>query len=59
MTHADDGLTWSAPLQLASNFIRNIQMTGSPTDGTVFVAGMDEGGGGLNLRTNIYFAKLP
>jgi len=54
VTHSDDGVDWSAPAQLSSGFIRNIQLTGGP-DGTVFVAGMNEGGGGFNNRTNIMY----
>ncbi len=34
--------------------IRNVQVTTGP-DGTVFVAGMDEGGGGLSSRVNYVF----
>jgi|GEM_PF-1642622 len=53
VAHSDDGTTWSAPVLVSTNFIRNIQLTGSPDDGTVFVAGMDEGTGGLDMRLNI------
>jgi len=55
ITHSDDGTTWSTPVFLSAGFIRDVQLTGSPADGTVFVAGMDEGGGGGNLRTNIMY----
>jgi hypothetical protein len=57
-TYSDDGITWSPALQLTSNFIRNIQVTGSPTDGTAFIAAMDEGGGGLNNRTNLIYRSI-
>jgi hypothetical protein len=57
VSHSDNGTQWSAPVPLSSvsPFIRNVQLTGSPEDGTVFVAGMDEGGGGLNNRTNLIY----
>jgi BNR repeat-like domain len=55
VTHSDDGTTWSTPVFLSTGFIRNVQLTGSPADGTVFVAGMDEGGGGGNMRTNMIY----
>jgi hypothetical protein len=55
VTHSDDGTTWSTPVFLSAGFIRDVQLTGSPADGTVFVAGMDEGGGGGNNRTNMMY----
>src|SRR6202158_3197425 len=55
VAHSDDGTMWSAPVLVSTNFIRNIQLTGSPDDGTVFVAGMDEGSGGLDMRQNIIY----
>ena len=44
----DNGATWPNERQLApaSPFIRDVQITGDPATGTVYVAGMDEGGGG-------------
>jgi len=55
-THSDDaGVTWSAPVNLNNGtpFIRNIQFTGDQQgSGKVYVAGMDEGGGGLTNRIN-------
>jgi hypothetical protein len=53
VTHSDDGVTWT-PVQFTPGFIRDVQLTGGP-DGTVFVAAMNEGGGGFNLRQNIMF----
>jgi len=51
----DGGLTWSAPVQVQSGgFIRNVQVTTGP-DGTVFIAGMNEGAGGLGSRINMLF----
>jgi hypothetical protein len=54
VTYSDDGNTWT-PKQLTTGFLRNIQLTGSPQDGTVFVAAMNEGGGGLSPRTNLMY----
>ncbi len=64
--HSDDGATWSAPVQLSSGFIRDVQITGTPPGPTatavytspVFVAAMDEGGGGLAQRQNIMYRSL-
>jgi hypothetical protein len=51
----DGGLTWSAPVQVQSGtFIRNVQVTAG-LDGRVFIAGMNEGGGGANPRINIAY----
>ena len=54
VTESDDGAIWSAPLQVNPAFIRDVQLTGGP-DGTVFLAVMDEGGGGFNNRQNFMF----
>jgi hypothetical protein len=51
---------------LNANFIRDVQLTGSPVgatrfegkNSTVFVAAMDEGGGGFNTRQNIMYKSL-
>src|SRR5258708_6343579 len=66
LVHSDDGVTWSAPVILDASFIRDVQLTGSPvgatryegSDSTVFVAAMDEGGGGLNTRQNVIYKSL-
>jgi len=60
VVRSDDGVTWSAPVRVQSGgFVRNIQLTGSPDDGgTVFIAGMDEGGGGVNNRINYIYRSL-
>ncbi len=64
ITHSDDGVHWSSPLRLTNSFIRDVQVTGAPPGppapnagytSSVFVAAMDEGGGGLNTRQNIMF----
>jgi BNR repeat-like domain len=67
VTYSDDGNTWSSPAQLTSSFIRNVELTGTlpgppaPNAGyvsTVFLAAMDEGGGGFNPRQNIMFRSI-
>ncbi len=66
VTYSDDGLSWVPPVILNSSFIRDVQITGSPvgaarfegTNSTVFVATMDEGGGGLNTRQNVMYKSL-
>ncbi|HEY0071535.1 MAG TPA: S-layer homology domain-containing protein, partial [Chloroflexia bacterium] len=53
--YSDNGVNWSAPYDLyASDFYRNVQMTGGP-DGTVFVTAMDENNGAANPRVNYIF----
>ncbi|HUI84743.1 MAG TPA: hypothetical protein VL240_10990, partial [Candidatus Binatia bacterium] len=62
-----DGVTWSTPSQLTSGFLRGVQLTGAPPGppaphasytSAVFLAAMDEGGGGLNMRQNIMFRSI-
>src|SRR5438552_1374924 len=49
----DNGLTWTErQLAPASPFIRDVQITGDLATGTVYVAGMNEEGGGLTTRAN-------
>jgi len=64
VTYSDDGNTWSTPAQLTAGFIRDVQLTGTPPGppppnagftSTVFLAAMDEGGGGFNPRQNMMF----
>jgi len=64
VTHSDDGNSWSTPAQLTTEFIRDVQLTGTPPGppaanagyiSTVFLAGMDEGSGGLGTRQNIMY----
>ncbi len=65
VTYSDDGTTWNTPVQLSnSTFLRDVQITGSPRgakpvgkNSTVFVATMDEGGGGSASRQNIMFSS--
>jgi hypothetical protein len=70
VTHSDDGVTWTTPVILYPNTTftqRNVQLTGSPVgaaryqggaNSTVFVAAMDEGGGGFNTRQNVIYASV-
>jgi hypothetical protein len=54
----DNGLTWTDERQLNSGtpFIRNVQITGDLATGDVYLAGMDEGGGGFpHNDTNLIF----
>lgn len=56
--YSDDGVTWmeTGPLPGTGNtFIRNVQITGDLVTGDVYVAGMNEGGGGLGQRSNLMF----
>jgi hypothetical protein len=42
----DNGNTWTQH-GITSSFIRDVQITGDPATGDVYIAGMDEGGGGF------------
>jgi len=61
VSYSDDGTSWTGPIQVSNTalddftFYRNVQVTVSPDDGTVYIAAMDEGGGGLSPRTNYVF----
>src|SRR6516162_9002044 len=53
----DDGVTWT-PHQITtgSPFIRDVQITGDLVTGDVYIAGMNEGGGGsTGPRSNLIF----
>src|SRR5882757_5212294 len=44
----DNGATWHAPVSVTNTFIRDVQITGDMSgNGTIYIAGMDEGGGGF------------
>ena len=45
----DNGVTWTQERQLTTGtpFIRDVQITGDRANGDVYIAGMDEGGGGF------------
>jgi hypothetical protein len=47
----DNGLTWT-PHQLSTTFFRDVQITGDLATGVVYIASMDEMGGGLTTRAN-------
>jgi hypothetical protein len=67
IVRSDDGATWSNPIMLANGntFMRDVQITGQPPGAPghnarftsyVFVASMDEGGGGLSTtRQNVMY----
>jgi hypothetical protein len=58
VTYSDDGVTWSTPQALSDGFLRDVQLTGSPEDGSVYLAAMDEGGGQFNTRQNWMFRSF-
>ena len=49
---SDNGTTWHAPISVDPTFIRDVQITGDKVTGDVYIAGMDEMGGGLTNRAN-------
>jgi len=49
---SDNGATWHAPIAVSASFIRDVQITGDKVTGDVYIAGMDEMGGGLGNRAN-------
>src|SRR5256886_7979986 len=54
----DNGLTWTNARQITSGtpFIRNVQITGDLVTGDVYIAGMNEGGGGFpHNNSNLIF----
>src|SRR5213593_1179186 len=55
VTYSDNGTAWTG-VQLNSGFIRDIQITGDlQGSGRVYVATMNEGGGGLTTRQNVMY----
>src|SRR5438552_6628390 len=52
----DNGATWTNERQLSASFLRDVQITGDKVTGDVYVAAMDEGGGGFphNDTNKIY-----
>jgi hypothetical protein len=48
----DNGLTWTNERQITATFFRNVQITGDLATGDVYIAAMDEMGGGLTNRAN-------
>src|SRR5437867_5006337 len=59
ISSTDAGATWSSPHMVSTQatFIRDVQITGDLAgSGTIYVAGMDEGGGGFpHNDTNLIF----
>ena len=55
----DDGATWQSPVPVSNTgtFIRNVQITGDLATGDVYIAGMDEGGGGFPHNDTNYIFK--
>ena len=52
----DGALTWSAAVTVNPSFNRNVQVTtGIGGTGTVFIASMNEGTGGVSPRTNLVY----
>ena len=54
----DNGITWSGEITVANTgtFIRDVQITGDDVNGDLYIAGMDEGGGGFpHNDTNLIF----
>src|ERR1043166_9455542 len=52
----DNGNTWTQH-QITSSFIRDVQIVGDPVTGDVYIAGMDEGGGGFPHNDTNYIFK--
>jgi hypothetical protein len=55
----DNGLTWTNERQITSGspFIRNVQITGDLVTGDVYIAGINEGGGGFPHNDTNYFFR--
>jgi hypothetical protein len=56
---SDGGTTWSTPVQVqtVNTFVRNVQITGDLATGDIYIAGMDEGGGGFPHNDTNYIFK--
>jgi hypothetical protein len=55
LSSTDNGLTWGNEKTLTTAFIRNVQITGDLARGDVYIAAMDEKGGSLGTRSNLFF----
>src|SRR6266704_173258 len=55
----DNGLTWTNSRQITTGtpFIRDVQITGNLATGDVYIAGMNEGGGGFPHNNNNLFFR--
>jgi Neuraminidase (sialidase) len=68
VVYSDNGTTWTGPVVVSATgtFMRDVQITGSPRgaalvegkNSTVFLASMDEGGGGNATRQNVMFKSI-
>src|SRR5947209_9385613 len=52
----DNGLTWTSH-QITTSFIRDVQITGDLATGVVYIAAMNEGGGGFPDNDNNLFYR--
>src|SRR6266542_1086271 len=60
ISSTDGGATWSSPHMVSTQatFVRDVQITGDLAgSGTIYVAGMDEGGGGFPHQDTNYIFK--
>jgi hypothetical protein len=51
----DNGATWTNERQLSTGFFRDVQLTGDTATGTLYLASMNEMGGGLGNRSNLFY----
>src|SRR6266550_478411 len=56
VVYSDNGTVWTPAITLNASFIRDIQITGDlQNSGRVYVAAMNEEGGGLTTRQNVMY----
>lgn len=54
--YSEDGITWSPPVTVNPNFVRNVQITGDlGGNGNLYLVAQDEGGGQFRNRTNLIY----
>jgi len=59
IVYSDNGSIWTGPVTLNGSLIRDIQITGDlQGSGRVYVAAMNEGGGGLTTRQNVMYRSI-
>ena len=51
----DNGLTWTNERQVTTGFFRDVQLTGDASNGNLYLASMNEMGGGLSNRANLFY----
>jgi hypothetical protein len=51
----DNGLTWTNERQITTGFFRDVQLTGDASNGNLYLASMNEMGGGLSNRANLFY----